>query len=59
MQVTDPLVSLLRTVDEEKPSMGYIYEGMDRAKKTIRAQYAQVQEKYAPIWEITDKRWQN
>ena len=39
--------------------MGYIYEGMDRAKEAIRAQYAGVQEKYAPIWEIIDRRWQN
>ena len=59
MQVTEPLVSLLRTADGEKPSMGYIYEGMDRAKEAIRAQYAGVQEKYAPIWDIIDRRWQN
>ena len=39
--------------------MGYIYEGMDRAKETIKAQYAGVQEKYAPIWDIIDRRWQN
>ena len=39
--------------------MGYIYEGMDRAKEAIKAQYAGVQEKYAPIWDIIDRRWQN
>ena len=39
--------------------MGYIYECMDRAKKTIRAQYARVQEKCDPIWDIIDRRWQN
>ena len=59
MQVTEPLVSLLWTTDGDKPSMGYIYEGMDRAKETIKTQYAGVQEKYAPIWEIVDRRWQN
>ena len=39
--------------------MGYIYEGMDRAKEAIRAQYAVVQEKYVPIRDIIDRRWQN
>ena len=39
--------------------MGYIYEGMDRTKEAIRAQYAGVREKYAPIWEIIDRRLQN
>jgi hypothetical protein len=39
--------------------MGYIYEGMDRAKEAIRAQYAGVQERYGPIWDIIDRRWQN
>ena len=59
MQINEPLVALLRTVDGEKPSIGYIYEGMDRAKEAIRAQYARVQEKYASIWEIIDRRWKN
>jgi hypothetical protein len=59
MQVIEPLVSLLRIADGEKPSLGYIYEGMDRAKEAIRAKYAGVEEKYAPLWEIIDRRWQN
>jgi hypothetical protein len=59
MQISEPLVALLRTADGEKPSIGYIYEGMDRAKEAIRAQYAGVPEKYGPIWDIIDRRWQN
>ena len=39
--------------------MDNINEGMDSAKEAIRAQYARVQEKHAPIWEIIDRRWQN
>ena len=39
--------------------MGYIYEGMDRANEAIRAQYAGVQERYGPIRDIIDWRWQN
>ncbi|XP_059066890.1 uncharacterized protein LOC131858042 [Cryptomeria japonica] len=59
VQVTEPLVVLLRVVDGEKPSMGYIYEGMDRAKEAIRSIYAGDEDKYGPIWEIIDRRWQN
>jgi hypothetical protein len=59
MQVTEPLVVLLRVVDGEKPAMGYLYEGMDRAKEAIRSRYAGVEDKYGPIWEIIDRRWQN
>ncbi len=58
MQISKTLVSLLRTTNGEKPSMGYIYEGMDRAKEAIRAQYVGVSEKYGPIWDIIDRRWQ-
>ena len=39
--------------------MGYIYEGMDRAKEAIRSVYGGVEEKYRPIWDIIDRRWQN
>ncbi|XP_057838277.2 uncharacterized protein LOC131048360 [Cryptomeria japonica] len=59
MQVTEPLVVLLRVVDGEKPAMGYIYEGMDRAKEAIRSIYAGVEDKYRPIWDIIDRRWHN
>ncbi|XP_059077840.1 uncharacterized protein LOC131065844 [Cryptomeria japonica] len=59
VQVTEPLVVLLQVVDGEKPSMGYIYEGMDRAKEAIRSIYAGDEDKYGPIWEIIDRRWQN
>ncbi|XP_059075804.1 uncharacterized protein LOC131043866 [Cryptomeria japonica] len=59
VQVTEPLVVLLRVVDGEKPTVGYIYEGMDRAKEAIRSIYAGVEDKYRPIWDIIDRRWHN
>ncbi|XP_059078230.1 uncharacterized protein LOC131876770 [Cryptomeria japonica] len=37
--------------------MGYIYEGMDRAKEGIKSIYAGDESKYGPIWQIIDKRW--
>ncbi|XP_057838522.2 uncharacterized protein LOC131048545 [Cryptomeria japonica] len=54
----EPLVVLLRVADGEKPAMGYIYEGMDRAKEGIRSAYEGDESKYRPIWDIIDRRWQ-
>ena len=34
--VTEPLVRVLRLVDGDKTTMGYLYEDMDRAKETIQ-----------------------
>ena len=39
--------------------MGYIYEGMDRTKEAIKAKSVGVEDKYGPIWDIIDRRWQN
>ena len=38
--------------------MGYIYEGMDRAKEAIKAFYKGDSSKYLPIWQIIDSRWE-
>eukprot|EP00253_Pinus_taeda_P027205 PITA_27205 len=38
--ISEPLVKVLRLVDGDKPAMVYLYEAMDRAKKAIRAYYA-------------------
>ena len=36
LQVFEPLVKVLRLVDgDDKPTMGFIYEAMDRAKQAI------------------------
>ena len=39
--------------------MGYIYEGMDRTKEAIKAKSVGIEDKYGPIWDIIDRRWQN
>jgi hypothetical protein len=59
LQLIEPLVVLLRIADGEKPAMGYIYEGMDRAKEAIRSFYVGNRDKYGPIWNIIDQRWHN
>ncbi|KAJ7944794.1 HAT transposon superfamily [Quillaja saponaria] len=57
VSVSEPLVKLLRIVDGDMPAMGYVYEGVDRAKAEIKAYYKGNEEKYTPIWDIIDRRW--
>ncbi|XP_070008994.1 uncharacterized protein [Nicotiana sylvestris] len=57
LKIGGPLVKVLRLVDgEQKPSMGYLYEAMDRAKETIQASFSDEQ-KYAKVFQIIDARW--
>eukprot|EP00253_Pinus_taeda_P026074 PITA_26074 len=54
---TEPLVKVLRLMDGEKLVMGYIYEGMEKAKEAIKTFYKGNESKYLPIWQIIDSRW--
>ncbi|GJX57590.1 hypothetical protein Tco_0287487 [Tanacetum coccineum] len=55
-----PLVKVLRHVDgEQKPSMGYIYEAMNRAKKAIEEGFKFNSSKYERINQIIDNRWES
>eukprot|EP00253_Pinus_taeda_P029868 PITA_29868 len=54
---TEPLVKVLRLMDGEKHAIGYIYEGMDRAKEAIKTFYKGNESKYLHIWKIIDSRW--
>ena len=33
--MSEPLVKVLRLVDSDEPTMGYLYEAIDRAKETM------------------------
>ncbi|XXG66400.1 hypothetical protein AAC387_Pa05g3888 [Persea americana] len=57
VSLSEPLVKVLRMVDGDMPAIGYIYEGIERAKAAIKAFYKGTNEKYLPIWEIIDRRW--
>nr|DAD18408.1 TPA_asm: hypothetical protein HUJ06_019871 [Nelumbo nucifera] len=58
-KVCSPLVRVLRLVDHgNKPSIGYIYEAMDRAKEAIASAFSGNEEKYKHIFKIIDKRWE-
>nr|KYP31724.1 hypothetical protein KK1_047812 [Cajanus cajan] len=54
LKVFEPLVKVLRPVDgDEKPTMGFIYEAIDRAKQSIQKSSRY----YSQYQEIIDKRW--
>nr|KYP52522.1 Glutathione S-transferase 1 [Cajanus cajan] len=56
--VVVPLMTVLRLVDsDEKPVMGFIYDGMDCAKKKIKINFDNVKKSYEPVWNIIDERW--
>lgn len=57
VSVTEPLIKILRIVDGDMPAMGYIYEGIEKAKDTIKTHYKGIKEEYMPIWDIIDQRW--
>ncbi|XP_059067752.1 uncharacterized protein LOC131858515 [Cryptomeria japonica] len=57
VEFLEPLVKVLRLVDGEKPPMGYVYEAMDRAKEVIRSELENNKDRYMPLWDIIDRRW--
>ncbi|XP_075077258.1 uncharacterized protein LOC142163997 [Nicotiana tabacum] len=57
LKVGGPLIRVLRMVDGERNApMGYLYEAMDRAKKTITASFEGDIRKYEKVFEIIDSR---
>ncbi|KAL7167883.1 hypothetical protein ACSBR2_038340 [Camellia fascicularis] len=53
-KVYEPLVRVLRLVDgDEKPTMGFIYQAIDRAKLAIKRDCRY----YTEYWKIIDTRW--
>ncbi|KAJ0779731.1 putative HAT dimerization domain, ribonuclease H-like superfamily [Helianthus annuus] len=58
LKVMGPIVRVLRLVDnEKKPAMGYLYEGMERAKITIAKALGENSVDYQVVSAIIDKRW--
>ncbi|KAI7728266.1 hypothetical protein M8C21_020908 [Ambrosia artemisiifolia] len=58
LKVMGPIVRVLRLVDnEKKPTMGYIYEAMVRAKTTIETALGKDSTDYIMVSTIIDKRW--
>ncbi|XP_028782171.1 uncharacterized protein LOC114738298 [Neltuma alba] len=58
VEVVKPLVRLLRIVDsDDRPSLGYIYEGMYRARKAIKSTFMNKKTLYKPYTRIIKRRW--
>jgi hypothetical protein len=57
VKVTEPLLRVLRLVDSnEKPSMGYLYDAMEKAKESIRARMMHKACLYGPYVRVIDAR---
>ncbi|KAK8921641.1 hypothetical protein KSP39_PZI020191 [Platanthera zijinensis] len=57
-KVAGPLIRLLCIVDsDEKPSLGYVYDGMYRARKGIKLIFKNVKRLYKPYTLIIRDRW--
>ena len=58
MKVSEPLVRVLCHVDgDEKPTMGYLYEAMERARENIKARLKNKISAYIPFTSVIDARW--
>ncbi|XP_025678758.1 uncharacterized protein [Arachis hypogaea] len=56
-KLVGPLIKLLRLVDaDDKPSLGYVYEGMLRAEDVIKEMFRQSKTAYQPYTDIINSR---
>ncbi|XP_057502957.1 uncharacterized protein LOC130786623 [Actinidia eriantha] len=60
VKIVEPLMRLLRIVDGDvKPSMGYVYEGIYRARTGIKQVFLNKRRLYKPYTDILKQRWDN
>ncbi|KAL7592740.1 hypothetical protein Lser_V15G34737 [Lactuca serriola] len=58
VKVMTPLLKLLRLCDsDEKPAIGYVYEGIRWARRGIKELFKKKKELYRPYTNIIDSRW--
>ncbi|GKU92834.1 hypothetical protein SLEP1_g6507 [Rubroshorea leprosula] len=58
VKIVGPLIRLLRIVDgDERPSLGYVYDGMYRARKAIKTILMNRKSLYKPYTRIIKERW--
>ncbi|OAY64417.1 hypothetical protein ACMD2_12940 [Ananas comosus] len=56
LQALEPVVRILRLVDGEGSTSGYLYDAMEKAKETIKCGLGNNQNKFIRIWELFDER---
>ncbi|XP_057515004.1 uncharacterized protein LOC130796653 [Actinidia eriantha] len=60
VKIVAPLMRLLRIIDGDvKPSMGYVYEGIYRARIGIKKVFLNKRRLYKPYTDILKQRWDN
>ncbi|XP_071922743.1 uncharacterized protein [Coffea arabica] len=60
VRIMGPIMRLLRICDsDEKPSLGYVYEGMWRVVNGIKELFKNKKKFYGPYIDIIDRRWDN
>ena len=60
VHITSPLIRLLRIVDsDEKPAMGYVYDGMYRVIDGIKKIFKDKKRLWEPYVNIIKDRWDN
>ncbi|XP_039137129.1 uncharacterized protein LOC120274666 [Dioscorea cayenensis subsp. rotundata] len=58
VKIVAPIIKLLHVVDaDEKPSLGYVYEGMIRIRKGIMSIFRDKQRLHDPYIKIVNERW--
>ncbi|XP_039687989.1 uncharacterized protein [Medicago truncatula] len=58
VKLTEPLVGVLRLVDsEDKPSMGFLYRNMYKAREEMVKRFQRNKTKVEPYLKIIDDRW--
>ncbi|KAK4836636.1 hypothetical protein QYF36_025628 [Acer negundo] len=59
LKVTKPLLSVLHLMEsEERPSVGYIYDAMEKAKKSIVEAFDDKEFDLMPYLKVIDHKWQ-
>jgi len=60
LKIFEPLMKVLRLVDGDvKPSMGYVYGELLKAKKEIKESFGNVEKNYRDVMAIVDKKMKN
>ncbi|KAK9283196.1 hypothetical protein L1049_011432 [Liquidambar formosana] len=58
LKVTMPLLTVLHLTDcEERPSIGYIYDAMQKAKKNVIVAFNNKESDYSPYLKVVDRIW--
>ncbi|KAK3020407.1 hypothetical protein RJ639_045712 [Escallonia herrerae] len=58
VKLSEPLLRVLRLTDGDgKPSMGYLYEAIDKPKETIKSNLKNRLSFYMPVLRVIDARW--